>query len=191
MGSTKSCARRLIIRAVLGVPLLLLWTAGAVLFVRTLSSLPRSSDDRRSVAIEHLTGLREAVRNQDAARRMQELFPEDACFTVTLYGLSWTNLVRNFDVGQELRETAAAEATWALEELEQDYVVGPFSTTQVRNGVFWLGQRNLVLGQLLDILPEARRPKRLVDEFHENAKCLAEAFLASPTTHLDPDQASF
>ncbi len=137
------------------------------------------------MAISHLMGLREAVRNQNAAHKMQELFPEGACFTVTLYGLSWTNLVRNFDVEKDLRETAIAEATWALEQYEQPYVVGPFSTTQVRNGVFWLGQRNLLLGQLLEILPESRRPRRLVDEFHTNTKSLADAFLASPTAHLD------
>ncbi len=142
-------------------------------------------NERKNVAVRHLMGLREAVRNQDAARRMQELFPEGACFTVTLYGLAWTNLVRNFDVDDKLRETAITEASWALEQYEHLYVVGPFANTQVRNGVFWLGQRSLVLGRLLSILPQSRRPRLLVDEFHRNAKSLFKAFMASPTAHLD------
>ena len=176
---------RLILRVTMGIFLWLLWAVAGFFFVRTFSSLPKSLDGRRNIAVNHLMGLREAVRNQDAPRKMQELFPEGACFTVTLYGLSWTNLVRNFNVEKELREKAIVEAKWALEQYEQPYVVGPFSTTQVRYGVFWLGQRNLVLGQLLEILPENRRPKHLVEEFHTNTKSLAEAFLESPTGHLD------
>ncbi len=186
---TMTCKRygvyRLILRVAIGMSLCLLWAVAAFFFVRTFSSLPQSLDERRNIAVKHLMGLREAVRNQDAPRKMQESFPEGACFTVTLYGLSWTNLVRNFDVEKELREKAIVEATWALEQYEQPYVVGPFTTTQVRYGVFWLGQRNLVLGQLLEILPESRRPKHLVEEFHTNTKSLAEAFLGSPTGHLD------
>jgi len=132
-----------------------------------------------------LIGLREAVRNQNAARRMQEMYPEGGCFTITLYGLSWTNLAKNFELDNDLMEVVIAETTWALEQYAQPYVVGPFKNTQVRNGIFWLGQRNLLLGQFLEILPNDRRPEHLVDEFHKNARSMAEAFLASPTAHLD------
>ena len=162
-----------------------LWLILAFLLIRMLSPLPVSPGERKTSAIKHLRGLREAVRNQDAPRRMQELFPEGACFTVTLYALSWTNLINNFDIEEELRQTAISEATWALGQYEQPYLLYPFRTTQVRNGVFWLGQRNLVLGQLLQAIPESHRPTELVEEFHSNSKSLAEAFLASPTAHLD------
>lgn len=187
---------RLALNVVLAVCLLLLWLALTFPSLRTLSPLPGSrvgtkrttiapSAEHKAAAIKHLKGLREAVRNQDAPRRMQELFPEGACFTVTLYGLGWTNLINNFYIEEDLRQTAIAEATWALSQYEQPHVVGPFSRTQVRNGVFWLGQRNLVLGQFLKTLPEERRPRPLVEEFHNNCNSLAEAFLASPTGHLD------
>jgi len=34
-------------------------------------------------------------------------------------------------------------------------------------------------------MPATSHPERLVQEFHDNSKALAEAFLASPTAHLD------
>jgi hypothetical protein len=63
--------------------------------------------------------------------------------------------------------------------------MAPFVDTQVRLGVFYLGQRNLLLGRYLELLPLNQRPAGLVEEFHTNAEVLAAAFLASPTHHLD------
>ena len=177
--------KRLVLSIALRVPLWIIWLVSGILVVRTISPLPAFPQEQKTTAIKHLFGLREAVRSRDAPRKMQELFPEGACFTITLYALSWTNLLDNYDVDEELRRMAIAETKWALEQYEQPYLVYPFEATQVRNGVFWLGQRNLALGQLLEIVPEGQRPPHLVDEFHRNSESLAEAFLASPTAHLD------
>jgi len=38
---------------------------------------------------------------------------------------------------------------------------------------------------MLGAISEKSRPAALVKEFHENSRSLAEAFLASPTAHLD------
>ena len=70
-------------------------------------------------------------------------------------------------------------------EYHQPYVAGPFTATQVDKGVFWLGQRNLVLGRALAVLPVAAQRPDLVEEFHQSSQALYDAFLASPTAHLD------
>ena len=169
----------------LSFPLLCAWVVLAYILVRTTSPLPESVSERKAAALTHLWGLRREVRQRNAAQRMQQVFPEGGCFTITLYGLAWTNLVSHFDVDSERRGLAIQESLWALDQYGQPYVVGPFTATQVRNGVFWLGQRNLLIGQLLAVMPEASRPAALVREFHDNSRSLAQAFLASPTAHLD------
>ena len=174
-----------IIPVVFAVPLLLAWAGMGYVAVRTTSALPQSVDERRTTAEAHLWGLRHMVRDENAAQSMQKVFPEGGCFTVTLYGLAWTNLAAHFDIDQDMRNAAIREAMWAIEQYDEPHVAGPFTTTQVRNGVFWLGQRNLVIGQLLAIMPQATRPPALVQEFHDNSRSLAQAFLASPTAHLD------
>ncbi|MEO8377387.1 MAG: hypothetical protein ABI579_06925 [Candidatus Sumerlaeota bacterium] len=114
---------------------------------------------------------------------MQSIFPEGACFTVTLYGLAWANSFPHLDASE--REEALREMHYALDRQNDPVVLQPFSDTQVRNGVFWLGQRNLLLGGYLKALPVADRPVELVEEFHANSEQIAEATRAKPTHHLD------
>lgn len=116
---------------------------------------------------------------------MQKIFPEGACFTLTLYGLAWTNLAHNFPEDRYVQKMAVKEASWTLEQYVKPYVHAPFVDTQVYNGVFWFGQRNLLLARLLEIMPEEERLPEYIKEFHENSELVASAFLESPTYHLD------
>jgi hypothetical protein len=151
----------------------------------SMRRLTEQIETRKSLALFHLEGLQKSVREENAAQRMQALFPEGSCFTVTLYGLAWTNLSRSFPADKALRKRAAEEAMWCFRQYDLDYVSYPFTDTQVHNGVFWLGQKNILAGQLLDILPKDERPEEVVESFHKNSRQLADAFLASPTHHLD------
>ncbi len=133
--------------------------------------------------LAHLRGLEYSLREERAARRMQSMFPEGACFTITLYGLAWANLADHLE-GDD-RKKALEEILYALAEQDGKSALAPFYDTQVRNGVFWLGQRNLLLGKYLNLLDPETRPPDFVEEFHENSSQLAAAFLKSPTRHLD------
>lgn len=135
------------------------------------------------LALAHLRGLQLALHHKGAAAKMQEIFPEGACFTVSLYGWSQANLAPLLE-GAE-RQEAVAEIRCALEQQQAPGVLAPFGNTQVRNGVFWLGQRNYLLGKYLGLLTQGERPLELVEEFHTNSAQMAQAFLASPTHHLD------
>ncbi|MBT8358481.1 MAG: hypothetical protein KJO61_12020 [Deltaproteobacteria bacterium] len=114
---------------------------------------------------------------------MQTLFPEGACFTVTLYGLAWANAFPH--VNGKVRLKALKEMQYALKQQHGEASIYPFSDTEVRNGVFWLGQRNLLLGRYLACINPVKRNTALVQEFHFNSAALSEAFLASPTHHLN------
>ncbi len=176
--SRKSCIVRTVAVVLILMPL-------AVFHSCEMRRLSDSLEQRKALALFHLEGLQKAVREEDAARRMQAIFPEGSYFTVTLYGLAWTNLSRAFPDDEALRKRAGEEAVWCFKQYDQDYVQYPFSDTQVHNGVFWLGQKNILAAQLLEILPEDERPGEIVESFHENSRQLAEAFLESPTHYLD------
>jgi len=98
MISTSTLLRTYIKPAFLGLPLLLGWILIANLLMNSISSLPQSPDARKQTALAHLRGLQYHVRDRSAAQRMQKIFPEGGCFTITLYGLAWTNLVLHFEI---------------------------------------------------------------------------------------------
>jgi hypothetical protein len=149
-------------------------------------SLPHaieSSPINTQTLLEHIFNLEFAIHKNQAVERMQQIFPEGACFTVTLYGLAWANVVPY--VKGTIRSKALKEIQYALKQQQRKTSIGPFSDTEVRNGVFWLGQRNLLLGKYLACINPVNRNTALVQEFHSNSEELSEAFLASPTHHLN------
>lgn len=166
------------------------WLLLSYLFVRTLVQLPQEGHDRNADLESRLASLTYSIRSDNALPRMQGIFPEGSCFTLTLYALALENLVLSGSPDEASRKRAIAEVRWSLDQYSLPVVVAPFTWTQVDNGVFWLGQRNLVLGQYLAMLSPAEREPALEAEFHLNSAALHAAFMSSPTAHLDsyPDQ---
>jgi hypothetical protein len=153
--------------------------------LRSFAPLPLSAEHRNINALMHLEGLSKSLRRDHGAQKMQAVFPEGACFTLTLYGLSWTNLAKRFPEDQNLQKRAISESLWVYDQYDRAYVAKRFKDTQVKNGVFWLGQKNLLTAQLLEIMPKGERPAHIVDGFHQNSRALAAAFHESPTIHID------
>jgi hypothetical protein len=139
----------------------------------------------RREALCLLRGLRHNLDTRHADERMQDLFPEGSCFTWTLYGLAWANLAHGGTVTPQEREEALREVRVALDRQSTSGSLEPFRDTQVRRGVFWLGQRNLLLAKLVEAQTPTERDPRLTDEFHANSQELHREFLRSPTRHLD------
>ena len=173
---------RLILQGIIYFAVVILFL---LFFIQAFMPYPLSAEANKNLTYSQLIALRHSLRNENGAERMQAVFPEGACFTYTLYGLAWTNLARQFPADHQLNLEAQTEAHWALDQLPREPARTPFVDTQVRLGVFWLGQRNLLLGRLLSIQPETQRVPELVAEFNDNSAQLAAAFLASPTHHLD------
>jgi hypothetical protein len=162
----------------------LLWALGLATF-RAGSVPPSRGEEELAQVVRVLRGLEQDIERGDALQRMQRMFPEGACFTLTMYGVSWANVAEHPAGDDALKKDAIARLSYAVEQVTKGYAFDPFRDTQVRLGVFWLGQRNLLLARLLRAMPEQERPEHLVTEFHENSQQLADAFLASPHRHLD------
>jgi hypothetical protein len=167
--------------------IILLLTAIIVLFVaiKLNHKLPKSPETRNMISIKILTSLKQSIRNENAADKMQEIFPEGACFTLTLYGLSWANLAVLSDIGDEIKENALIEILWTIKQYDEKYVVQYFEDTEVRNGVFWLGQKNLLLGKFIETTNCENKYPDIVNEFHENSNMLFDQFMKNPTRHLN------
>jgi hypothetical protein len=176
--------RRLLLAIELAFVAVLLWVLGSAAF-RAGSVPPSTRAEELAQVVSVLRGLEHDVERGDALQRMQRMFPEGACFTLTLYGVSWANVAEHPAADDALKEEAIARLWYAVAHVNRGLAVDPFTDTQVRLGVFWLGQRNLLLARLLRVMPEQQRPQHLVTEFHENSQQLADAFLASPHRHLD------
>jgi hypothetical protein len=151
--------------------------------IRSCSPMPRN-DGRIAEVRAQLAFLRRSMRDENAVARMQKVFPEGACFLATLYALAWANVGRASSEAS-VRAEAVAEMRYALDQIDSKTATAPFHETQIPRGVIWSGQRNLVLGESLELDAPERRPAALVAEFHAASQAIADAFIAAPTHHLD------
>lgn len=123
--------------------------------------------------------------------QMQAIFPEGWFFSHMLYGMSWVN-IGLVTKDETLRQRAISEIQWALAQSRSPKGLAPFrNTTQVPNGVFYLGWSNRLLGGLLLIQRETERDPAEVARFQTQSKTLALAFEQSNHFLLDayPGQA--
>ncbi len=170
--------RRGVLRRVLNGGLALgLLSVAAMLWVGAFGGMESSDADERRLILRQLAFVRGDVDEADGARRMQQLFPEGACFLYTLYGLTWANLARRADADEPLRARARAEIDWALDGQETPASLRPFlHDTQVPGGVFWAGQRNLLLAELMSLTARGDRSAPREAEFHRQSRELSAAF---------------
>src|ERR1700752_5166976 len=85
----------------------LLWVLGSAA-IRAGSMPPSTAAEELAESVSGLPGLQGGVEQGDALHRMQRLFPEGACFTLTLYGISWANVAEHPAVDDALKKDAIA-----------------------------------------------------------------------------------
>src|SRR5262245_51367962 len=125
--------------------------------LRAASMPPSTKEAELTEVVRILRGLEHDVERGDALHRMQRMFPEGACFTLTLYGIAWANVAEHPAADEALKKDAIARLSFAVAQVARWPSIDPFRDTQVRLGVFWLGQRNLLLARLLRLQPEQER----------------------------------
>lgn len=141
---------------------------------------PKAVTDARAAAI--LRNLHIDITRHNAADRMQQLFPEGACFLYSLYGWAWANLATE----PAYREEALPEIRLALRGQTSPAAVDPFRyDTTVRRGAFWLGQRNLLIARYLVLKPDDPDLTTFTEEFHENSADYHDAIMNSPVHQVE------
>jgi hypothetical protein len=116
----------------------------------------------------------------------QAWYPEGFFFAHALYGYALVNqgLLNLEDEALVRRNTE--EIKWVLKKLDSEAGYAPFPRDQaVRYGVFYQGWRNRLLGGLLLLQEEDGRDPAQEEQFHMQSEMLAQAFVQSPTFHLE------
>jgi hypothetical protein len=146
-----------------------------------------ASDDLKDARIDRakrmLSALETDLHTRHADMRMQELFPEGAVFTLSLYAQGLVNVCLNCPEDAAFRQKARDEIIWVLERFNDPAITKTFENTQVPHGVFFFSHGTLLLAGLH--LIAADPPAELTAEFHANCEMLANAIDASPCGLLD------
>jgi len=170
--------------------LIILFVTTALLLTTCVlySSTPDLSVNKSETSLKVmsiLSSLEKMIKHEDASIKMQEIFPEGACFTLTLYGMTWYNIAKYFQSDVSIRQKALDEMRWTIDQYDEKFVLEYFEDTEVKNGVFWFGQKNLMLGRYIEIRGVGNVELHMIQEFNSNSFDLYNAFMKSPTHHLN------
>ena len=163
--------------------LLYLWVALLSLVVRVSRIQAADYQGRVGPDVDaQLTYIQARLRQLDN-EALGQLGPVRAVFVHTLYGFSVVNTILLDPDNPARRAEAVRELEWVLERLWDPAITAGYSPTQVPYGVFYLGQRNLILAglRLIDPTPDPADEQA----FHDTSRQLYEAFMASPSAHLE------
>lgn len=174
---SRRAALRKIARRAFATVIVLSVVLGSVLTVRAL----------RTDSAQYFEGLGADVEAQHAFlhERLHDggPLPRRTMLTHTLYGFSLVDAVLAAPADQELRTRTVTELRWIVQRLDDPALRTRYTATQVPHGVYYFGQRNLLLAGLARV--DAELPVPLAQEFHENSRQLFEAYSASPFGHLE------
>ncbi|MBA3531116.1 MAG: hypothetical protein H0T73_04250 [Ardenticatenales bacterium] len=123
---------------------------------------------------------------EGAGEATQSWYPEGYFFAHAIYGSALVNQALLQRDDPALLQRNVVELEWVLQRLESDAGRAPFARQQaVEYGVFYQGWLNRLVGGLLLLQPEGERSAEREAQFHRQTEALAQAFLASPSLHLE------
>ncbi|MFT5646817.1 MAG: hypothetical protein ACI976_001502, partial [Aureispira sp.] len=116
----------------------------------------------------------------------QGKYPEGFVFMNALYGLTWTDFVKDLSASNPLRKEGLEEIDWVLEELEGKYAQGSFPLDlSPQRGVFYVGWKNYLLGKRLLLQPPSKRSAKQSKQFKEQCDSIYAAYQATDKTYLE------
>jgi len=103
-------------------------------------------------------------------------------FSHTFYGFALVNTVLLDPENHSRRADAIRELEWILDRLAHPAATRGLAHTEVPHGVFYASERNLTLAGL--VLVDPNPDPAYEREYHESSQELYEAFVTSPSAHL-------
>lgn len=180
---------KIFIKLILSIPIILL----LVILIGLNSKLyykPKRDDGYNKDVYNQLKYL-QLKNDAGAAYKMQELFPEGLMFFECLYGLAWADFISNFKTNSEIYNEGILEIDKCIKEVNSDFSKSIFyGETKLKNGAFFNGWSNYLLGKKLEIIPINNRSDNEIDLFKDNCNRISIALNESKTPYLEtyPDE---
>ncbi|MCA8831410.1 hypothetical protein LF252_12300 [Hymenobacter sp. BT728] len=124
--------------------------------------------------------------HQGAGAQMQELYPEGFVYLNALYALTWTELLAHLPTTSALRQEAAAETQWAIQEIQSPAATSIFEEElSLPRGAFYQGWSAYALGRYLAALPPQQRDSAQAEHFQRQCSTIAQALATSSSPYLE------
>ncbi len=134
---------------------------------------------------EQLQYLR-SRREHGAAKEMQQLFPEGLLFFECLYGLAWADFISHMDRNSEISKQGKVEIEKCLKNINSPSSMEIFQEDlKLKNGAFFSGWSNYLLGRKLEISEESERSIAEINKFKTNCIKISESLKNSETPYLE------
>jgi len=131
-----------------------------------------------------LQHLKHEIQKNEAAKKMQSIFPEGAMFLYVLYGLSWCNAIEGLDESLEVKQEGVKEIKWILEEISKEEVKETFNRSQsIENGVFYSGWSNYLTGRFLEV--SNNKNSKIIEGYKEKSNEIYNSINGSETPYLE------
>jgi hypothetical protein len=135
--------------------------------------------------LQQLHFLKMALRN-GAGVQMQRYYPEGFVFINALYGLSWSETLKNINKNSALYKEGISEQNWAIGQVYSATGKRVFDRSlPLAYGAFYSGWSGILLARKLTLQPGTQRDPQDVTTFSATCKRIAEALQGSPTPFLE------
>lgn len=135
--------------------------------------------------LSQLRYLKNELHNNQAAEKMQALFPEGFVFTTALYGLAWTDFVAHIDKNHQLFQEANEEMKWSISEINSDKGRAIFpDDLPLKYGAFYNGWSSYLMAKYLKINDLDKRDTAIETAFKTQCQAINQAIKASKLTYL-------
>lgn len=143
--------------------------------------------EQKADIILQLNFLDSELKTNNAAQRMQNIFPEGFVFINALYGLAWCELaLSDTSNDKHLKEKAISEALFAYNEINSDRAKWTFNSYLTpENGIFYFGWRNYLLSKILTIDTTFNGHESYVDTFLVHCEIIKNAIENTDNPYLE------
>ncbi len=131
--------------------------------------------------------IKNELKNNKAGEKMQDIFPEGFVFLHALYGLTWCDLVKaSPKASVSFKRKALEEALFAYNKINTIEAMSTFESDMTPyNGIFYIGWKNYLLSNILEIDTTFKNFENLKYEFEGQCELIKNTLKESNSPYLE------
>jgi hypothetical protein len=136
--------------------------------------------------VKQLSFLENELKSNQAAERMQKVFPEGYLFSNVLYGLAWADILANADKNSVLFKKGRTEIRFSIDQinsLEGKIIFN--ETLDLPYGAFYKGWSSYLMGKYLKLLDSPQQDTAIHNLFVSNCLAIEESILKTDKPYLE------